>query len=88
MEKRNKLLIWLIIVILASTIAIYLLPNSPTEFFDIFGLLTFTFLFAMGIWMFKSKKRLSDWVPLTIMFIGILGLIVDGFIVIKTYFLG
>jgi len=58
------------------------------EFFDIFGLGTFAFLFVIGIWMLKSRKKLPNWVGYVILLISLLGLIIDGTIVIKTYFLG
>ncbi len=57
------------------------------EFFDIFGLIVFTFLLVIGLMMIK-KKKLPDWAGFVILLIGILGLIVDGYIVIKTYLIG
>ncbi len=55
------------------------------EFFDIFGLIVFAFLFVVGVLMIR-KQKLPDWVGFIILLIAILGLIVDGYIVIKTYF--
>ncbi len=54
------------------------------EFFDIFGLVTFTFLFVIGILMIMGRE-LYSWVGYVILLIGILGLVIDGSIVIKTY---
>lgn len=58
------------------------------EFFDIFGFIAFTFIIIVGAWMLRSKKKLPNWVGLVILLIGIVGAIVDGFIVIKTYIIG
>ena len=57
------------------------------EFFDIFGLIVFAFLFMVGLKMIQ-KKKLPNWTGVVILLIAIAGLIVDGFIVIKTYILG
>lgn len=74
--------------IIAIAIAIFLVAqgNRP-EFFDIFGLIVFIFLFIVGVLMIQ-KKKLPDWVGFIILIIAILGLIVDGSIVIKTFILG
>ena len=58
------------------------------EFFDIFGLITFTFLIVVGMTILRTKKRLPDWMGYVILLIGILGLIIDGTIVIKTFIIG
>ena len=76
---------WIILTIIAVVMAIALLPISKPEFFDVFGVLTFIYLFSIGIWMLHSKKKLPNWVAFTLISIGFLGLIVDGFIVIKNY---
>ncbi len=57
------------------------------EFFDIFGIGVFAFLLFVGIKMIQ-KKKLPKYTGFIILLIAILGLIVDGYIVIKTYFLG
>lgn len=54
------------------------------EFFDIFGLVGFLILFYLGISIRKKVKK-KAWI---IIAISILGIIVDGFIVINTYLLG
>ena len=84
MKKLLMTLIALVAVI--ATIFLVAQGNKP-EFFDIFGLIVFVFLFAVGFLMIK-KQKLPNWVGFLILLIGILGLIVDGSIVIKTYFLG
>ena len=55
-----------------------------TEFFDIFGIAVFTFLFFVGFKMVK-KQKLPNWTGIVILLIAIAGLIVDGIIVIKIY---
>ena len=84
MKKPLMILIGIIIVIM--TILLVAQGNKP-EFFDIFGLAVFAFLFVVGVLMVK-KQKLPEWVGFVILLIAILGLIVDGSIVIKTYILG
>lgn len=81
----NKILS-IIITIIVIVVAIFLIiqGNRP-EFFDIFGLVIFIFLLIVGSWMLLSKKKLPQWVGFVILLVGILGLIVDGFIVFQTY---
>ncbi len=55
------------------------------EFFDIFGFLGFIYIAAIGLWMLKNNKKLPKWEIIILFIIGILGLIIDGFIIIKTY---
>ncbi|MFH1608042.1 MAG: hypothetical protein ABIA78_02820 [archaeon] len=57
------------------------------EFFDIFGLVVFIFLFFVGMKMVK-KQKIPEWAGYIVLLIAVLGLIVDGTIVIKTYLLG
>lgn len=73
----------LVIAIILSLLLIYS-GNGP-EFFDIFGFIGFAFIFIAGIIMTKSKKKMPDWVGFIILLIGIIGLIVDGFVVFKNY---
>jgi len=82
-----KKILGLIISIVVIIITIYLVASgNPPEFFDIFGLAIFVFLFIIGVLMIK-KQKLPDWIGFIILLIAILGLIVDGSIVIKTYIL-
>ncbi len=85
MKKLNMILIGVIVVVV--TIFLVAQGHNP-EFFDIFGLFVFAFLFIIGIWMLKSRQKLPNWAGFIILLIAILGLIVDGSIVIKTYILG
>ena len=59
--------------------------SEPT-FFDWFGLVVFTFLFLVGYYILFENKSLPDWAGFIIFLIGILGLIVDGTIILRTYF--
>lgn len=72
------------IVVLTAIILVNLI-TEPT-FYDWFGLVVFTFLFFIGYFILFEKKTLPDWAGFIIFLIGILGLIVDGTIIIKTYF--
>jgi len=86
MYKVNKFL-WILAVIVIG-ITIYLISSGKQpEFFDIFGLIVFSYLFIIGIWMLKGKK-LPDWSGFVILLIAVLGLIVDGSIVIRKFILG
>ena len=58
------------------------------EFFDIPGFIAFTILLIIGILMLKTKRKLPNWVAVIIIVISILGMVIDGFIVIKTYIIG
>jgi len=84
LTKMKKLLM-IIIGLVAVVLTIFLITQNPEDpvFFDYFGLLTFTFLFGVGVWMLKTKNKAYEWIGFLILLIGILGLIVDGFIVIK-----
>lgn len=81
----NKILS-IIITIIVIVVAIFLImQGNRQEFFDIFGLVIFIFLLIVGSWMLLSKKKLPQWVGFVILLVGILGLIVDGFIIFQTY---
>jgi uncharacterized membrane protein len=54
-------------------------------FFDIFGFFGFLILFAIGIKMLKSKKRLPDWVSIIVIAIALVGLIIDAYNVITNF---
>ncbi|MBU2053176.1 MAG: hypothetical protein ABIJ14_02745 [Nanoarchaeota archaeon] len=83
-----KFLLKILIGIIAIVIAVLLVvQGNPPEFFDIFGLIVFIFLFIIGILMIHGKK-LPDWTGFVILLIAILGLIVDGSIIIKKFILG
>jgi len=57
-------------------------------FFDIFGFFAFLAVLILGILILKSYKKVPDWIGGLLLIIGIAGVLVDGIIVIKTYFLG
>jgi len=56
------------------------------EVFDIFGIFVFVVLFATGISLWKKygKDKKETWIVLTI---SVLGLIVDGYIVLSKFIL-
>lgn len=51
------------------------------ETYDLFGLMTFAFITILSIWSLKARKPLPKWAGIILLIIGILGIIVDGFIV-------
>jgi len=79
-----KFLLFLFIGIILSAI---LLVFFPAEFFDIFGISVWVFFLGLGGWMLLTDKETPDWIAYIILIIGVLGLIVDGYIVIKTFLL-
>jgi hypothetical protein len=56
-------------------------------FFDLFGLLVFSSLIGLAVWELRTKKHTPDWVGISILIVAILGLIVDGYNVIREYIL-
>lgn len=59
------------------------------EFFDIFGCIVFVIILILGIMMLeKSKKKTFRFIGWSLLAIGIIGLLVDGIIVFKTYIIG
>jgi uncharacterized membrane protein len=85
MKKSQMFIIGIISVLLA---VLFITTNQKPEFFDIFGIFIFIFLSIIGFLMFKKKKKMPDIIGFIILLIGILGLIVDGYIVIKYIILG
>ena len=84
----NKILGIIILTIGIIVAVLLIMQGYKPEFFDIFGVFTHIFLLIVGSWILLSKEKLPNWIGFIILLIGILGLIVDGFIVIKTYFIG
>lgn len=58
------------------------------EFFDIFGFFVFLIILVLGIKILKSNKKIPHWIGGALLLIGIGGALIDGIIVLKTYFLG
>ncbi|MDD5068380.1 MAG: hypothetical protein PHS53_03965 [Candidatus Pacebacteria bacterium] len=48
------------------------------EFYDIFGVPIWIFLIVLTIWSLKTGLPMPTWTIIVLLFIGILGLIVDG----------
>jgi len=57
------------------------------EFFDIFGFIGFLILFIIALKMIKTKKRLPKLLEYIVLIIGIISLIVGGYLVISTFIL-
>jgi len=55
------------------------------EFFDVFGFFGFIIIIFLSIWMLVAKKKFPRWAGVVLLIIGVLGLIIDGYIVIKTF---
>lgn len=79
-----KFLLFLLIGIIITSI---LLIFFPAEFFDIFGITVWVFFLGLGGYMLLTDKKTPDWIAWIIIIIGVLGLIVDGYIVLKTFIL-
>lgn len=86
-KKYKKFLIPFVISLVLITLITLGIINFQlqAEFFDIFGLTVFGFLLGSGVWMLATKKETPDWVAILVIIIGILGLFVDGYLVIKFY---
>jgi len=54
------------------------------EYFDILGVVTFIFILFIGVWGLINKKKLPKWVNIIFIIIGLLGLLIDIFIVSNT----
>jgi len=80
-----KLKIWQWIFLIFSILITISFINSgyPPEFYDNFGLLVFGFLFGLGIWMVNTKKEVPSWAEFLVLLLAILGLLVDGAIVLR-----
>ena len=61
------------------------------EFFDIFGILAFVIILVIGILIKFKRKKLPndvfDWIAITLIIVGVLGLVVDLVMVIRAYFI-
>ena len=56
----------------------------PPQFFDIFGLASFTYITILAM-LLLYKKDLPAWAPTILLMIGIGGLIIDGALVYTFY---
>lgn len=84
MKRKNPFMnpVYLVFTILAVVMALLMVTgNNPPEFYDNFGIVVFSALFILSVWMLKTRKEAPDWVAFLIFLIAVLGLIVDGFIV-------
>jgi uncharacterized membrane protein len=58
---------------------------SKPEFYDIFGLPTFIFIFATSLWAVWGSHALPSWANYVLLVIGVCGIIIDGTIVYKKF---
>ena len=52
---------------------------TNTAFYDCLGIFAFAFVILVSIFQLRTKKVLSKWVYRILLFIGIIGFIVDAF---------
>lgn len=71
----------------ALVFTLFLRTKFDAVFFDIFGVFIFAFLIGFSLWGLVTPKKTPEWVLLTILSIGLMGFLVDGFTVIKEYFI-
>lgn len=81
MNKTVKVIITLILAIIISFLIISY--GKTAETFDNFGFIGFIILTIIGIHILRNKKRTPDWIGLLLMLIALIGLIVDGFVVMN-----
>lgn len=62
------------------------LASLEPQFFDIFGIGVFGFITALFLWSLWKRSPLPHWSLIALLIIGILGLLVDGTIVYRSYF--
>jgi multidrug transporter EmrE-like cation transporter len=72
------------LVLILLTIGMISIGHSPA-FYDIFGLVVFTFLTSVGIYMINKPKDPPQIIWFILIIIGLLGLFVDGSIVIGEF---
>lgn len=56
------------------------------EFFDIFGIFVFAFIAILSIWAIKTKNPIPKRALVILLIIGIVGFLIDSFIVYTAYF--
>jgi hypothetical protein len=88
--KKKSFLNWNFIIfgIIALIIVVFGLTIFRAEFFDIFGIMVFSFLLILGGWMLLTDVETPDWAAWIVLIIGALGIVTDGWIVIKTFIIG
>lgn len=55
------------------------------EAFDILGVVVFSFFTVVSVRAILSDQSLPDWMVYVLLFVGVFGLLIDGYIVYKTY---
>lgn len=55
------------------------------EFFDIFGLVGFLIIIGIGVFILKTKKKTPKNLGWILLLIGVLGAVIDGIIVLRTF---
>lgn len=81
MSKKLIIFFGFIATVLAL---VFVALGFRAEFFDIFGIIVFIFLAAVGYWMLKKNKN-PDWIGASLLTIGVLGLIVDCTLVLRAF---
>lgn len=85
---RNKIWIYFLIgIILIGITLITVLNEKNPAFYDPLGFFTFAFLIGVGIYMLRKPKKSPEWIWFILILIGIIGLIVDGSIVLREFIL-
>lgn len=77
-KKINKYAVWIILI--SILLVIITIVKTPV-FFDNFGIIVFAYLTYLGFYL--SKRNLPDWISLSLVGIGVVGLIVDGINILK-----
>ena len=84
MKKIIYSLIALVLILL--TLGVVSTGQRP-ETYDFLGLVIFSFLLGVGVYMLKKPKKTPAWIWYILMLIGILGLIIDGGVIIREFIL-
>ena len=78
-------------LLVALVVTIFLRYKFGAEFFDIFGVIIFGGLIAVGIYGLYTKKKLHDFILFGLIVLGIMGVLVDGWTsveLLRNYILG
>lgn len=58
--------------------------NDPA-FYDIFGFVGFLFITLLALWSLKKKHRVPRWAKIILLIVGVIGLVVDGYVVLSRF---
>ncbi len=82
---KNKWIYFLIGIVLVVITVFITLNQTDPAFYDPLGFVTFSFLIAIGIYMLRKPKNPPEWIWFFLILVGVLGIIIDGSIVLREF---